>query len=113
MFWHVKGHLERHRDEHGGAKLKSKGGKWKVRGGESPPSIQAPCANDWQRVWTEKWAQKFQCKLEREQRRWERHAARAERRWGVRLTPQVQAAAAAATAAAASVAAATSETQVV
>jgi signal transduction histidine kinase len=106
MFWHVKGHLEHHRDQRDG-KLKAKGGKWNAQG------VEPPCANDWQRVWTEKWAEKFQHKLEREQRRWERHAARAERRWGVRLTPHVQAAAAAATAAAASVAAATSETQVV
>jgi signal transduction histidine kinase len=68
---------------------------------------QTNCAQDWQRAWSDK----FQRKLEREQRRWERHAARAEKRWGVKLTPHIQAAAAAATAAAASAVAATGEAQ--
>ncbi len=75
-----------------------------------PPTPEAPgppCGNDWQRAW----ADKFQRKLEREQRRWERHAARAERRWGVKLTPHVQAAAAAASAAAASAVEASSGAQ--
>jgi signal transduction histidine kinase len=95
MFWHVRKH---------------------VRRPTLPPSAAAadsgaPEHEDWQRVWTEKWAQKFQHKLECEQRRWERHARRAERRWGVKLAPNVQAAAAAAHAAAASAKAATSETQ--
>jgi signal transduction histidine kinase len=112
MFWHFKGHLHRHRLQHGGGRLKEKDGKWKLDAVE-PPSSPHDCAHDWQRVWTEKWAEKFQQKLEREQRRWERHAKRAERRWGVRLTPPVQAAAAAATAAAASVSDATSETQAI
>ena len=110
MFWHVKGHLERHRAQYRSEKPKVRGAKGKGQCAEVPHSH---CANEWQRVWAEKWAEKFEQKLEREQRRWERHAARAERRWGVRLTPHIQAAAAAATAAAASVAAATSETQVV
>lgn len=95
MFWHVRKH---------------------VRRPTLPPSAAAgesgaPEPEDWQRVWTEKWAQKFQHKLECEQRRWERHARRAERRWGVKLAPNVQAAAAAAHAAASSAKAATSETQ--
>jgi signal transduction histidine kinase len=108
MFWHCKHHLERFRDQQGGGKLKSKHGKWNAKGLEPPPTA---CGNDWQRVWAEKWAEKFQHKLEGEQRRWERHAKRAERRSGVRLTPPMQAAAGAATAAAASVPSAPSETQ--
>ena len=72
---------------------------------EPPETPEAPCAYDWQLAW----ADKFQHKLEREHRRWERHAARAEKRWGIKLGPQIQAAAAAATAAAASAMAATGE----
>jgi signal transduction histidine kinase len=113
MFWHVKGHLEQHRRQWRGAKVKLKGDKrtGEASGAEGDSHAEVSCAPEWQRVWAEKWAEKFQYKLEREQRRWERHAKRAERRWGVRLTPHVQAAAAAATAAAASVSDATTETQ--
>jgi signal transduction histidine kinase len=50
-----------------------------------------------------------QHKLAHEQRRWERHAERAERRWGIDLTPHVNAAAAAASAAAAKIAALTGD----
>jgi signal transduction histidine kinase len=97
MFCHFKKHLGRRRDR---------------RRRVDPPAVSAACGGpDWQRVWTEKWAEKFQHKLEREQRRWEHHAKRAERRWGVRLTPPIQAAAAAASAAASSASAATSETK--
>ncbi|MEO8603850.1 MAG: ATP-binding protein [bacterium] len=43
--------------------------------------------NDWHGAW----AQKFQRKMEREQRRWERHAAKAEKRFNVKITvPTVQ-----------------------
>ena len=109
MFWHCKRHLERHRL--GGDKRKWKHVPWDVPGDDPPQSSQAQCPNDWQRVWTDKWAQKLQHKVEREQRRWERHAARAERRWGVRLTPHVHAVAEAASAAVASVADAAGEAQ--
>jgi len=86
MFWHCKRHLERHRL---GGDRRRKHVPWDVSGDDPPQSSQAQCSNDWQRVWTDKWAQKLQHKVEREQRRWERHAARAERRWGVQLTPHV------------------------
>lgn len=84
------------------------------RGRLAPPPEPAeppetPCAHDWQHAW----AKKFQRQLEREHRRWERHAARAEKRWGIKLTPHVQAAAAAASAAAASAMAATAETRTI
>src|SRR5260221_2125603 len=108
MFWHCKHHLERLRDRQGDGKLQSKHSKSNPEGLEPPPTA---CGNDWERVWAEKWAEKFRQTLEAEPRRWARHAKRAERRWGVRLTPPMQAAAAAATAAAASVPSATSETQ--
>ena len=111
MFMHVKRHLDEHRQQWRGAKLKAKGDKRTVEATPPPAAASEAQCGEWQRVWAEKWAEKFQHKLEREQRRWERHAKRAERRWGVKLAPPVQAAAAAATAAAASASAATSETQ--
>ena len=62
-----------------------------------PQADAAPCSNEWHGAWV----QKFQRHLEREQRRWQREAARAERRYGVKITvPPIRIAATAAASAA-------------
>ncbi len=64
----------------------------------APPAADASsCSNEWHGAWV----QKFQRHLEREQRRWQRQAARAERRYGVKITvPPIRIAATAAASAA-------------
>ena len=56
-----------------------------------------PGADDRQADWHAKWVRKMQAHVEREHRRLEKHAARAEKRYGIKITvPTVQIAAAAA-----------------
>ncbi|MBX3026628.1 2TM domain-containing protein [bacterium] len=76
LFLHVRGRI------HGAA------------GGDEPPPGGAECQSDWHK----RWVHKLQTHIEREQRRAEKRAARAERRYGVSIevpTARIAAAAAA------------------